>query len=290
LWLRLAAAGWQFRLCETTALHYRIHAKRMSLKNRGHWESGMEVMRDSMLTCMVTLFSGRRWNLGRWFYDLRALRWRKDNLHLVAVDNSRDVEFTRELKEQLENCGVTYTYLRDDSRINEDMPAAEFTDIAQQRIANVYPMNVHLARLYSLATRYLPASAANVFSVEDDVGFPPDTLEVLATEMYRLQPVAVGGCLRNRFAGRRLLAWTGPGQWATEVPTQPIKVTGTGFYCLLCRRDAWDKIAWRAGATGEEKHLYYDWAACHDLTQQGPLYLAPVRCKHWQVDGSCLEC
>ena len=288
LWLRIAEAGWRFHYTESTALNYRLHPARMSEHLRGTWSQHVDIMRQSQLTGMVTLFSGRRWSLGRWFHDLRALWWNKRNLHLVAVDNSRDVEFTRELKDQLENCGVTYTYLRDDSRIIEDVAADRFTDSAQQRTQNVIAMNVHLARLYSLATRYLPTSAANVWSVEDDVGFPPDTLEVLATELYRLRAVAVSGCLRNRFTDHKLLAWTGPSQWVTKIPVQSIKVTGTGFYCLLARRDSWDRIAWRAGTTGD-RHPYYDWAACRDLQQDGPIYLAPMRCRHWQADGTVLD-
>lgn len=290
LWLRIADAGWHFKYCETTALSYRIHSQQMTLLNRRKWESGMEVTRDSMLTTIITLFSGRSWNLGRWFYDLRNVRWNKKNLHLIAVDNSRDHQFSRDLRDQLENCGVGYTYLQDDSRIIEEVPAHQFTDSAKQRTSHVRAMNEHMARLYSLATRYVPNSTANVWSIEDDVGFPPDTLEVLAAEAYRLQPEAVSGCLRNRFAGQRILAWTGPNRWVEQVPSQSIKVTGIGFFCMFCRRDAWDRIAWRAGVTGKDKHLYYDWAACHDILRQGPIYLAPVRCKHWLADGGVIEC
>jgi hypothetical protein len=289
LWLRIADAGWQFRFVDGTALNYRIHDARMSKAVQGNWQMNRDVIRDSQLTAMVTLFSGRRWNLDRWFADLGRLEWEPANLHLVAVDNSRDPRFRDSLEMALWACGLTHTIVRNDDRIVEALPAAEFTDAAEQRIAHARAMNQHLGRLYSTATRYIPGGAAHVLSLEDDVGFPPDALSVLATEISRLRAVAVSGCLRNRFADRRLLAWTAPNQWVDHVPEQSIRVTGTGFFCLLVRRDAWDRIAWRPGVSDSERYPYYDWAACHDLQQAGPIYLAPVRCRHWQA-GTVLDC
>ena len=101
----------------------------------------------------------------------------------------------------------------------------------------------------------------------------------------------MAGCLRNRFADTRLLAWTGPNQAVTSPPSTPLKVTGVGLYCTLFRRDAWDSIAWRAGVGVNERLPYYDWAAMHDLIAAGEsVYLiGSVRCGHWQKDESCLR-
>lgn len=287
LFLRMVAGGWKLNLCEKTALRYRIHGNSMSDGRHGHYECGAEVMSRSQLTAVVTLFSGRSWNLDRWFESLSAVEWEQENLHLVAVDNSRDPDFAARLREKLSNW--RHTYIRDDHCVLPDTSAASLADSAAQRMKHAYPMGVHLARLYALASQYMPAATANVWSLEDDVGVAPDSLRTLATEMFRLRAAAVSGCLRNRFHNRRLLSWSGPGQQITEPPAKPMKLTGTGFFCLLTRRDAWDSIAWRAGATGTDRHPYYDWAACADIATVGPIYLiGAVRCRHWQADGSCL--
>jgi hypothetical protein len=70
------------------------------------------------------------------------------------------------------------------------------------------------------------------------------------------------------------------------VPAEPIKITETGCYCLLARREAWNKIAWRSG---RRDLPYYDFAACEDLRRVGPLYLTDVACLHWQANGEALR-
>lgn len=294
LFLRMTATGWTLKLCEKVALRYRIHGHSMSDGRHGHYECGAEVMSRSMLTSIVTLFSGRDWMLNRWFANLAAVEWTHENLHLVAIDNSRSPAFASALREnlaELERQGIRSTYLRDDSFVVADLPASALADSAPERMRHVYAMGIHLARLYARATQYLPAATANVWSLEDDVGVQPDALQVLATELFRLRAGAVCGCLRNRFHNRRLLSWSGPGQQVNAPPAEPLKLTGTGFFCLLAHRDTWDSIAWRAGATGTDRHPYYDWAACADIRATGDeIFLTgSVRCKHWQADGTALE-
>ena len=289
LWLRIIRAGWTMRYAERAILHYRIHPGSMSDDRHGNYECGAEVMSRSQLTAVVTLFSGRDWMLDRWFAQLSKVEWTRENLHLVAVDNSRSPAFAAALRQKLDSCGLQYTYVRDDRRITESASAADVGASAPLRTANTYAMGVHLARLYSLATQYLPAAAANVWSVEDDVGIQPNFLQLLATELFRREAAAVSGCLRSRF-GNRTIAWAG-GKSVAVPPGEPIKVDATGFFCLLARRDAWDAIAWRPGNTGTHQYPYYDWAACADITRAcGPIYLlGSVRCRHWQADGTCLE-
>jgi hypothetical protein len=188
----------------------------------------------------------------------------------------------------LEASGISHTVIRDDSRFAQQAPA-DSADSRKDRIDQSYRMNVHLARLYSRATQYLPAATAQVWSIEDDVSVPPDALRVLARELSRLpQAAAVSGLLRSRFQDR-LIAWRG-GQSLREAPVGPVEVEATGAYCLLVPRADWDRIAWRPGATLSDRYPYYDWAMCHDLRRgDRRIYVAgEVRCLHYQADGSVL--
>jgi hypothetical protein len=96
----------------------------MSKAVQGDWIMNRDVIRDSQLTAMVTLFSGRRWNLDRWFADLGRLEWEPANLHLVAVDNSRDPRFRDALEMALWACGLTHTLVCNDARIVEALAEA----------------------------------------------------------------------------------------------------------------------------------------------------------------------
>ena len=291
LWLRIVGAGWTMKLCPTVALRYRMHGHSMSNERHGHYESMADVMSESQLTSIVTLFSGRGWMLDQWFGDLAAVEWNHGNLHLVAVDNSRDREFSARLKSKLEAADIGYTYLRDDSRITEEASAAEVADVARWRKQHAYAMGCHMARLYSLATRYLPASTAHVWSLEDDVGVPPHGLRTLATEFSRLGASSVSGCLRSRFENL-LIAWDGR-KPITKTPNETIRVDKLGCFCLLARREAWEAIAWRPGTTGTDRCPWYDWAACADLiaVTGRPMYLVgAVRCRHWQKSGPPIDC
>jgi len=289
LWLRITVAGWGMKLVPDVALCYRVHKGAMSDERRGKHECGSYVMSQSTLTTLVTLFSGRGWHLDRYFDCLGRLDWPHENMHLVAVDNSRDEPFHIKLKHKLEKCGVRYTYLQDDSRVVETMPAAKLSDSAKGRTDNNYALNIHLARLYALAGRYLPASTAYVWSVEDDVEYPANALQTLATELFQLQDAgAVSAVLRGRF-NSNLIAWLN-GKPVGEPPTKSVQIDASGFYCMLLRRATWERIAWRPGATLTDQWPYYDWGACHDIIAAGErVYLAPVRCRHWQADGSVVD-
>jgi len=286
LWLRIVQAGWTMRFVPDVALRYRMHGESMSQARYGKHECATEVMSASQLTAVVTLFSGRSWMLERWFESLTATDWNHDNLHLVAVDNSRDPEFASRLRAKLDRW--RHTYIREDRRVDESVPTELAARGPEFRRANTYAMGVHLARLYSLAGRYIPASASHVWSVEDDVTFRPDALRTLATALLPRKAGAVSGCLRSRFANRTI-AWDGR-KSVTGPPDKPIIVDKTGFFCLLLRREAWESIAWRPGTTGTNKLPYYDWAACQDIGTVGPIYLTgDVRCRHWQADGGVLD-
>jgi len=287
LWLRIVRAGWTMQYVKDTALRYRLHNGSMSDERHGNFDCGAEVMSRSQLTAVVTLFSGRVWMLDRWFESLAAIEWPRESLHLVAVDNSRDPAFASRLREKLD--GWRHTYVRDDRRIVESVPTEEAARGATFRRANTYAIGVHLARLYSLATQYLPAGADNVWSVEDDVTMKPESLRTLARELFRTQAASTSGCLRSRF-GNRTIAWRG--KTSVSIPPDGVeKIDKTGFFCHLVRREAWDKIAWRPGDTGTDRIPYYDWSACTDIQATGPIYLVgSVRCRHWQADGTAIDC
>jgi hypothetical protein len=262
----------------------------MSKARIGKPESAVDVLANATMTTIVTLFSGRAWSLGRWRYGIASQDWPADNLHIVAVDNSRNPEFSRLLADTLDGLACSHTLVRDDRRAVADVGAADLAGSAKNRIANNYAMNTHLARLYARASQYLPAGTAHVWSVEDDVEVPADALRTLAMELTRIPDAgAVCGLLRSRFERQRLLCWAG-GKALSEPPRAATPVDATGAYCLLATRAAWDSVAWRPGATLTDKWPYYDWAMCHDIRAAGHrVYAVPVNCRHWQADGTVME-
>jgi glycosyltransferase involved in cell wall biosynthesis len=299
LWLNITRAGWGMALVPGTELHYRLHPDRMSVARIGKYECGVSVMRDAMLTCIVTLFSGRRWALPitrRW---LDRLQWNRGNLHLVALDNSRDASYSLALQKLLRESGIGYTYVRDDARVTEDASSAEVAATAELRMRHNVRMNIHLARLYALARQHLPARADLVWCVEDDVEPPPDALWQLCLERFR-RPEAgmLAGCLRSRFQGSRLIAWesvTGEPHdrgYVTQPPPQGEvkRLSATGFFCTLFPRQVFEGIRFRPGAQGLS-HPYYDWAAAVDVQRMGKaIYLVGgVRCGHWQDAKTCVQ-
>ena len=290
LWLRITAGGWTMKLAEKAVLRYRVHPASMSANRVNAGECGARAISRAQLTTIVTLASGRSWALERWFAAIEAQQWDRENLHIVFVDNSRNDEFSATAKNRLSRCPIQHTYVRDDSRVVETTTSAEAADAATVRIKHQYPINVHLARLYSLASRYLPAATANVWSVEDDVEPPPDALFRLATELFRYQAGAVTGALRSRF-NQNLLTRIETSKSISDCPRGTVEAAVTGFFCLLAKRDAWDAIAWRPGISGTEKIPYYDWAGSADIRSTGrKIYLCgDVRCRHWQADGTAVD-
>ena len=291
MWLDMSRHGWQLRHVPEAILNYRIHGGQMSNVRYGNWDIHVAPLRLSCMVAVVTLFSGRRWALDRYFDWLRGLDWQRDNLHIVALDNSNDAEFSRELKERLAACDLAYSYVRDRSQALTEVGAAEFAGSREHRSRNSYTLAAHLARLYSVARQHVPGGADFVWCVEDDIEPPPGALHNLCKGLFRYPKAgAITGCARSRFEDQWIL-WR-DGRAFTEPPKEEdyTPVDATGFYCTLLRRPVFEALAFRPTRDWSLKNCAYDWAAMHDIVHAGWQVLASgsVRCKHWQADGSCL--
>lgn len=292
LWLRIVDAGWKMKLVNETELNYRKHKGQMTDIRSGDYGCFPHTMSNASMTTIVTLFSGREWMLRRWFDCLMNQEWNKENLHVVAVDNSGVIDFSQRLRDHLDLCGITHTYIKDYSKVDSTILSRDLADSAGDRIKNNLMMNIHLGRLYSLAGRYIPASSRFVWSIEDDVLCDTWHLNELSKELFRVGDAgAVSGLIKSRFEGNgdTFIAFNN-GVTIRDPGNDTIEVESTGMYCMLMRRSTWDAIAWRPGITMIDAHPYYDWAVCHDIRERvGKVYsVGKVRCGHAQKDGTIL--
>ncbi len=291
MWLDMTRLGWQLRHVPDAILNYRLHRDQMSNVRYGNWDLHVAPMRQSCMIAIVTLFSGRHWSLDRHFEWLSKLDWKRENLHIVALDNSNDPEFSRALKAHLVECGLAFSYVADHSQALEEVGAADFAGSRQHRSENSYTLAAHLARLYAVARQHVPTGADFIWSVEDDIEPPADALHHLCKGLFRYPKAgAITGCARSRFEDQWIL-WRG--QNALKEPPKDgdyLPVDATGFYCTLVRRPVFEAIAFRPTRDWSLKNCAYDWAAMHDIVQSGWQVLASgsVRCRHWQADGSVL--
>lgn len=291
MWLDMTRHGWQLRHVPDAILNYRVHGEQMSNVRRGNWDIHVAPLRQSCMIAVVTLFSGRRWSLDRYFDWLDRLDWQRENLHIVALDNSNDPEFSRALKTRLADCGLAFSYIADPSRALDGVEASTFAGSREQRSRNAYTLAAHLARLYAVARQHVPTGADFIWSVEDDIEPPDDALHHLCKGLFRYPNAgAITGCARSRFEDQWIL-WRNGSAFIQPPPEGDYTpVDATGFYCTLVRRPVFEAIAFRPTRDWSLKNCAYDWAAMHDIVQSGWQVLASgsVRCKHWQADGSFL--
>src|SRR6185312_2875795 len=125
LWLKITKAGWTMKLCPEAVLNYRRHSGNMSRQRDPdqNLKVNVEVYRKGMKVTIITLFSGREWNLTRYTKALESLQWNHENLHLVAVDNSNDEKFGIKLRNSLANRGIQATIVVDTSTVIEGADA-----------------------------------------------------------------------------------------------------------------------------------------------------------------------
>lgn len=309
LWLRVTRCGWKMTPVADTSLFYRRHNEAMHLKrikDGKHVEGLVDLVQSAQVVTIITLFSGRWFALDPFFSALRALKWPKDGLRIVAVDNSGDDSFHALLGNCLELLGIEYVLIRDNARINEGKSAAEFADDATARRAQGYDLSAHLARLYSRARQSMPTSTDYVLCLEDDILLPVDGLANLFRGMVT-NPSAgvVCGVVANRFIKQTkcLIAWVckrdGRGEiidhrHLTAPPSPGInqKIDGSGFMATLFRGALFRKLALRPSpGWSEDERPYYDFAAAQEVRRLGWFWLlaGAVRCKHLQRDGSMEE-
>lgn len=303
LWLRITQLGWTAKYNPNTKLNYVKHGDNMSvIRSRGDdIIANTEVIRDSMLTSIVTLFSGRTWHVARYVNAIQNLQWNHENLFLVAIDNSGDEMFGAYLRSALEECGIPFTIVVDNSKISETISADKFADMRIHRAGKAYKLSEHLARLYAKARVFIPSKTDYVFCIEDDIEVPAHSLFELAKCFIKNRKTgAASGCVQSRFEDR-ILAWDG--DWKQyerdesykSIQICPehdymIEVLTSGLMCTLFRREVFDKIAFRPDPMWNNKRAYYDWAVGKDVFELGWKWMltGSVICGHWTNTGMCI--
>lgn len=305
LWLNITRAGWTMKLCPEAVLSYRKHGQNMNTRrdSKRNTSINVEVYRRGMKTTIVTLFSGRLWNLPRFTKAIEALEWNHENLHLVAIDNSNDEHFGIRLRASLALRGISHQVIVDTSRVIEGAKADEFSDSAEQRMGNSYALSLHLSRLYAKAREFIPASTDLVWSIEDDIEVPPDSLRLFCEEFvrhYRDNLGVISACVQNRFQEKdRLIGCTGDWKtyeqteqfaWVPSPPASPIPVMAAGMMATIFRREVFDQIAFRPSPMPNARRPWYDWAIGREVHRLGWQWLLTphVHAKHWQKDGTYL--
>lgn len=289
LWLRFHRMGWRMQFCPEAILNYRIHDQQMSVAWRRDPMRVVEAApRESALIAIVTLFSGRAWALGSYARSLHRLQWNKQNVVIVAVDNSGDPAFSQQLETMLRDSGCVHILIPDATRAVAAVSSERFAADARLRQQYNHQLAVQMARLYAVARQFMPAAATHVWTIEDDIEPPADALKHLMFGLYRFGRAGmVGGLAHSRF-GKRWIAWDDGKPFEAPPPGDYKEATETGFACALFPRSVWDALAFRPGPGVPEGNLAYDHTACRDIRNMGRQVLisGSVRCKHWQQDGT----
>jgi len=285
LWLKIVRAGWQMKLVADAEFYYRIHPQQMSVNTPRRDNQALRCLEMGQQIAVVAIFGGRQ-NLDVYFDALMKTEWHRDNLHLVAVDNSDEglTDFREELKSRLANCGLGYSYTRYSEQAVAGVTAAQLSDTPDLRRKHHWEMQMHLIRLYTHARNIMPSSAALVWTLEDDVEAPPDALRKMACEMGPNTGVGIVAALvPNRFT-KGYIAWTGPSMDKRRRIQNPNEtpVIAVTFGCTLFRRRVWDmalRPSWNWSRKNGEAAL--DWSLGEDARQNGwQIRLVPVVCKH----------
>lgn len=287
--LRMTAYGWRLVHQPHATLFYRLHDSNMHLQRKDIHERHIGPLQKGCMVAVVTLFCGRAKMLPvhkRW---VRALDWPRENLHFVAIDNSRNKAFGRRLRSHLTSLGCAYTYHADERSAAPAVPSRQLADERALRSRNAYQMNIHIARLYAVARQRVPSAADFIWCVEDDIEPPPNTLERFFIALYKHQQAGVVcGAARSRYEDRYVL-WKN-GQPLRQLPPNGefLPIDASGFFCTIFRRQVWDKIAFRPTRDWTTSNCAYDWAAASDIHRWGWQWLLAgnVVCKHWQPDGT----
>jgi hypothetical protein len=284
LWSRMAANGWRFVFTPEATVRYRIHRGQKS----DYIERDMEVVRGAWRIAIMTLFSGRWWSLDRYAETLRSVDWPRENLFVVAVDNSASASFGAALRDLLGRSGITHVIVPCHATI-DGTPGALFSDDAAKRTHHSYRFNTHVGRLWATGRQFLPTWATHVWTLEDDIEPPPATLNKLAEALWMNRRAQMAtGFARSRFDHNWMVFRNGD----RLAPTSALmEVERTGCYCALWRRPAFDNAVFAPShALMTVARGYYDWMACDSARLDGGkiLGVGGVVCKHWKADGTYL--
>ena len=304
LWVRITGLGWRADSANDMdgCLNYREHDQSMTSQHRAdgtHESKHVQSVQRSQRLTIVTLFSGRSWQLPRYFEILERIDWLRDHVDIVAIDNSGDKLFNRMLLTTLVATGLRFTVHTEDRQACTQAKAAEGAGNLELRRDHTVAINEHLAYLYALAGRLMPTGTDLVWCLEDDVEPEPNALPELVRGLIRDHKAGVVcGVVANRFGNRHLLAWDGGyDRGAQQLKDAPApgkfrKVTGSGFMCTLFRAEVYRKLTFRGSPHwNPHRRPYYDWAAAMDVESLGWKWLiaGAVRCGHREPSGECVH-
>lgn len=294
LWLRLTHLGWGMELCNSAKLLYRVHGENMHNKRKlKHPEEALKVVLDTCHTTIITLFSGRLWNLERYIKAILNIDCVKDNIFIIAIDNSCDGEFHSLLQFYLYKSGFNYTLIKDNGKINDNISADKFSDERKHRAAQPREMQTHLARLYAKAKTFVPSFTDFVLSIEDDIVVPRNVLTGFFNSFNKdINISSLAACVQSRFDSR-LIGHTG--EWnernpvsVKTIPNTDISLMASGMMCCIFRSEYWNKIVIRESPFDDKcKTPWFDWSIHHMISLNGgKLVLChKVICAHWTADG-----
>lgn len=282
---RIAAHGWVGKFEPSAVVHYRRHGQSMTAGNRANraevWASAI---RQTHRLCIITLFAGRAFALDRYAAWLSRVKWSRELMDVVAVDNSCSDEFNARIDAALKTWGGSYKIVRVSTKATLN-DSATFANRADLRYRNSYALTKQVAMLYSVARQHVSTGANLVWTMEDDIE-PPDCAEsALAAALVKSPYSMVTACAKSRFLKAWML-WKG-GKRVAPDGMRVEKIDRTGFYCAMFKKAAWDSLAFRPVQEFGATEGTYDWAACDDLAASGGIAAHyGVRVKHWQEDGT----
>ena len=271
LWLRITRLGWQICRAKDAVVHYRRHSDQMILRQ------GVDLQRFTvgnwkfhLCTAIITLFCGRDWALEPYFNALPDALGNA-NVHLVAVDNSGNPEYSETLQARLATCGYPYTYMRDDAKCLPECTNEFLARDSSTRLANGYPLNEHVAGLYARARQKLP-QCEFVMCWEDDIVPPVDAIDILMRGLFD-NPTAGASVIAapSRYEEQWILFKNTFGGFVNEIPPsgQYTTIASSGFYCVLFWRDVFDIPAFRPAIDGGHQYHWYDCAFYYDIRECG---------------------
>lgn len=282
LWLRITHAGWRMKMVADTHLLYRVHSDQMSRNTPDRSRHTVRTIETGIPLALVTPFGGRK--LGTYFQWLKNLDWDKSMLHLVAIDNACDEQYSLRLQAALAASGLSYSYTRIDERALPETSASDLSNTAVLRTRHHLHLHVHMSRIYSLAQGMVPQRCGLVWVVEDDVEPPSHALRDLVTALaHNLQLGSVAAEVPNRFTPG-IIAWSGRDMTAKRRMLNAADgrpVLCTTFGCTLFRRQVWDGVAIRPCWNWGTKEVAFDWSAGEDIRRAGwSLDVLPIACRH----------
>lgn len=298
MWLRITQLGWGMKLCKEATEFYRVHGSNghLSRSKKKDDEDTFRVQNDALKVCIITLFSGRDWNLDRYINSLKSLDCNKDNIFIIAIDNSCDKTFNYYLNESLNILGINYTIIKEKVKVNNDIPSDEVTDKREHRVKLGRSINTHLANLYAKAKTFIPKGTDLVWSIEDDVVVPPHSLKEFILAFNDDKSLStLSGCIRSRFESN-LIGCTGTWgpnkaenvEFFKDVPKERLTyILGTGMFCSIFRVEHFDKLVFQEKPNDANAYWWYDWAIHKNVYLKGGklALLNTVQCIHWTSAG-----